>query len=94
MLQLNRSRLLIRLAGILKEVVRKVAVARGIFVQVVLMILLGGVEVTQRLKLHNNLPTHFALHCAIDLLYGCPITRVGIVDARAIARADVVTMLV
>ena len=94
MLQLNRSRLLIRLAGILKEVVRKVAVARGIFVQVVLMILLGGVEVAEWLKLHNNLSTHFALHCTIDLLYGCPITRVGIVDARAIARADVVTLLI
>ena len=70
------------------------AIARGILIQVVLMILLRGVEITQSLKLHNNLSAHLALNRTIDLLNGCPITMVGVVDTRAIARTDIITLLV
>ena len=44
----------LRLAGILEERLRQVAIARGVFVKIVLVILFSLIEVDERLHLHGD----------------------------------------
>jgi hypothetical protein len=71
-----------------------VAIAIRIFIKVVLVILLGIIEITKRLKLDSKLSTHLTLHSAIDTLDSYPITLINIVYSRAIARALIVALAI
>ena len=70
------------------------AVAARILIEVVLVVLLGIIEITKRLKLDSKLSTHLTLHSAIDTLDSYPITLINIVYSRAIARTLIVALAI
>ena len=63
------------------------AVAIGILVEIVLMILLGGIEILQRQFLYHQWLLIVFLFLSKDLLYDRQVSWVGIINARAIACA-------
>ena len=80
--------------GKLEQRQRKVAVACGILVEIVLMILLGAVEVIKRLLLYHERLLIVLLLFGVDLLDDGQVCGIGIVDACAVACSFVVTLSV
>ena len=79
-------------AGKVEECQWQVAVARGILVEVVLVVVLGAVEVLQRFYLHDDGVSIVALLLLHDLNDDGQIALVGEVDAGAIAGALVLAL--
>ena len=67
-------------------------VAIGILVEIVLMILLGGIEILQGKFFHHQRLLVVFLFLSKDLLYDRQVSWVGIINARAIACALVVSL--
>lgn len=65
------------LARQLEEGGRQMAVARGVLLQVVLVVVLGGIEIAQREMLHGEGLAHGPLLVGQDLVDG---GRVGLID--------------
>ena len=70
------------------------AVAPRVFIQIVLMIALGAVEVRQGLGFDDDRGGVLLLKCREGCLYRRQILRVGVVDPRAVLVADVTSLLV
>ena len=84
----------LRLTGKLEEGGWQMAVAVGVFVEVVLMVVFCGIEVLQGLFFHGQGLLVFALLLGIDLVDEGQVGSIGEIDSRAILRAAVVTLLV
>ena len=70
------------------------AVAVGVFVEIVLMILFCLIEVLERQKLHDKPLGAFFLFLLIDAADYGHVVGVGVVDACAVLCASVVALLV
>lgn len=77
------------LARQLEEGGRQMAVARGVLLQVVLVVVLGGIEIAQREMLHGEGLAHGPLLVGQDLVDGGCVGLIDVVDARAILCAPV-----
>ena len=86
--------LILGLLGKLKELEGQVAVAIGILIQVVLMILLGRIELLQRQFFYSQWLSVLGLLLCINLLDDRQIIGILILDACTIAGALVVALLV
>ena len=82
------------LARQLEEGDRQMAVARGVLLQVVLVVVLGGIEIAQREMLHGEGLAHGPLLVGQDLVDGGCVGLIDVVDARAILCAPVAPLLV
>ena len=71
-----------------------VAIAVGVFGEVVLMVGLGGIEVLQRQGFHHDGAAIFALFGSQGGAHGLGFGRVGVVDAGAVLAAAVVALLI
>ena len=90
----SRKLRVLGLSGEGEERERQVAIAVGVLVQVVLMVVLRRIVVAQRLLLHNKGLRPALLLLLPDLLDERQIGGIGEVDARAVARALVVALTV
>ena len=70
------------------------AIPVRILVQIVLVIVLGGIEVDQRSNLHGKWLEQFLGHLPNLLFDNWQLRRVGVVDARTVLCAHVRTLLV
>ena len=70
------------------------AVAVGIFVEIVLMVFFGSVEILQRLYLYNDRLVVVSLFVGKDLFDGCEVGSFRVVYASAVARSLVVPLFV
>ncbi len=84
-----------RLSGQVAEALEgDVAVAAGMLLQVVLMIVFGGMERGQRFELDSDLPLHAGLHAGHDAGQHGPVCGVCVVHAGAVLGTDVVALAV
>lgn len=85
---------LFRSTGEFKEAQWKVAVAVGVLVEVILVIFLGGVEAVEWQHLGDDwLEVALGFDC-YTLFNNWQVGRVGVVDASAVLRSHVVSLLV
>ena len=70
------------------------AIARGVLVEIVLMVLLGCVEPLQRLSLYRQRLVMVLLLVVIHLIDNRQVVGIHVIDARAVAGALVVPLLV
>ena len=70
------------------------AIAVGVLVQIVLVIVLGGIEVVERQQFYSEAQPHLGLHTVIHRLERRHVGFVSIVDARAVLCALIVSLLI
>lgn len=81
-------------AGHFKQSLRQMAVAVGVLLQVVLMVLVGKLEHPQRLHFDRQRAAVAVLNLTVDVHYRWIILIVNVVDACTIASALVLTLTV
>ena len=70
------------------------AIPCGIFLEIVLVVFLGRVEVLERKEFHFEWHGVLALFCIEHLFNNSTVGRVGVIDPCAILRAAVVALLI